>query len=526
MKLNLTAVLRKDKVNSDNQHPLVIRVSYSGEKSRVGLGYSLEPEKWNAEDETPNKKCDERVKREITKKIEEEKVRIEKAFRDYYQKEGEYPPHPVLLKLLKESKGRKNSTTTFNQQIIREYSDFIRSKKLNIATYKAYRSTLVKLEEFLEGYKLGSYKELNDKFHNTFITKLEKEHYRAGTIGKYTKNIKAFLNHLAKENKVNPAQYRDFKINKDYQTKPSLDLGDITLMRYAIGLEKHTQFDKLKIPELTPEEKNILIVYLWLCGTGQSFIDYQSITGNDILLDNGALTITYNRIKLNKPKEVVLVLTKELLDLLVLYYQQFDYSNKIFNQVADKKVSVKNSINKLALSKLANIEEKEYELSVGKVLLLAKKFVGLQDKIKHYPYLLPQFSMQYYNRAIKKVAEKIGLTQQVSVSVKWGGRLDKPRLDRKCDLMSSHLCRKWFIQSQREQGVSYEEIMKRTGISSMNTLLIYNKITKETLIRNAIKKPNLKASKELIDDLAFNIAISKSNKKNTAPSRHSQIKKK
>jgi integrase len=526
MKLTLTAVLRKDKVNSNNQHPIIIRISYANQKSRVGLGYSLEVNKWESSSETPNKKCEERVKREITNKIEAEKKRIEDTFGDYYQKEGEYPTHPVLLKLLKENRGRRSNTTTFNQQIIREYTDFIRGKKLNIATYKAYRSTLVKLEEFLKDYKLGSYKELNDKFHNSFITKLEKEHYRAGTIGKYTKNIKAFLNYLAKEDKVKPAQYKDFKINKEYQTKPSLELGDIALMRYAIGLEKHTQFDKLKIPELTQEEKNILIVFLWLCETGQSFIDYQSITGNDILLDNGGLTITYNRIKLNKPREVIVVLTPELLDLLILYYQQFDYSNKLFNQVADKKVSVKNSTNKVALSKLANIEEKMYQLSLGKVIVLAKKFVGLQNKINHYPYLLPQFTNQAYNRAIKRVAEKIGLTQQVSVSVKWGGRLDKPRLDRKCDLISSHLCRKWFIQSNREQGVSYEEIMKRTGISSMNTLLIYNKITKETLIRNAINKPNLKASKELIDDLAFNIAISKSNKKNSAPSRHSQIKKK
>ena len=517
MKLSLTAVIRKDKVNSDNQHPIVIRVSYANQKSRVGLGYSLEQSKWNDVDETPNKRCEDKLKREIVKKIETEKVRIEEAFRGYYQREGEYPSHPQLLALLKESKGRKNNSTTFNQQLIREYKDFIRERKVSIATYKAYSSTLVKLEEFLGGYKLGSYKELTDKFHNAFITKLEKEHYRGGTIGKYSKNLKAFLNYLAKQDKINPAQYKDFKINKDYQTKPSLEVGEIMLMKYAVGLEESIKFDKLKI-ELTPEDKNILIVYLWLCATGQSYIDYKSITASNITKHtdhNGTehLVISYNRIKNNKPNEVIVVLTQELLDLLLFYYKQFDYQKELLKKFG--KV-IRNTTS----------PEKKYIASVNMVFILAEKFRGLQKQISHYPYLLPQFSMQYYNRAIKKVAEKIGITQKVSSSVKWGGILNKPRLDRKCDLLTSHLCRKYFIEQNSALGVGYEALMKRTGISSINTILRYNKISKENLILNTMKLPTQSINEGLIDSITFNIGINKNNKKNTAPSRHSQMKKK
>ena len=498
MKLSLTAVIRKDKVNSDNQHPIVIRVSYANQKSRVGLGYSLEQSKWNDADETPNKRCEDKLKREIVKKIETEKVRIEEAFRGYYQREEAYPSHPELLALLKESKGRKNNSTTFNQQLIREYKDFIRERKVSIATYKAYSSTLVKLEDFLQDYKLGS----------------EKGNYRGGTIGKYTKNIKAFLNHLAKQDKINPAQYKDFNINKKYQIKPSLDLGDITLMKYVIGLEKHSQLDKLKLPKLTPEEKNILIVYLWLCGTGQSFIDYKTITGKAIKQEgNGTetLTITYNRTKLDNTKKAVIVLTEDLLNLLIFYYNQFDYSNKLFNQVRNK-VNDKN--------------EDKLSVSVGMILLLSKKFSELQKQVGHYPFLLPQFSNQYFNRAIKQVAEKIGMKEEVDNSVNWGGRMQKREEDRKCDLISSHLCRKYFIESKIAEGFGYEDIMARTGISSLNTLFRYNNISKENLIRNAINTPTPKASKGLVDSLAFNITMNKGNKKNSTPSRHSQIPKK
>jgi hypothetical protein len=529
MKLTLTAVLRKDKVNSSNQHPIVIRVSYANEKSRVGLGYSLEAHKWEAATESPNKQCEEKLKREINKNIGEVKERIEETFRSYYQKEGEYPSHPQLLALLKENKGKKYNSTTFNKLIVREYKEFIRERKVNIATYKAYNSTLVKLEEFLESYKLGSYKELNDRFHNTFISMLEKQHYRAGTIGKYTKNIKAFLNHLAKQGKINPTQYRDFKINKEYQTKPSLELSDIMIMKYALGLEQNAQYNKLKIT-LTPEEKNILIVYLWLCGTGQSFIDYKSITNTNITKHIGNegtehLVVSYDRIKNNKPNEVIVVLTQELLDLLIFYYQQFDFGKETFAEF-DKKHFSKPLNKKLTPSIQAVIPETKYVLSVMKFNLLQMRFSKLKKEVSHYPYLIPQFSMQYYNRAIKKVAEKIGITQKVSSSVKWGGRLDKPRLDRKCDLLSSHLCRKYFIETNRALGVSYEEVMIRTGIRSMNTLLRYNKISKEHLILNTIKLPTQSVNKGLMDSITFNIGLNTNSKKNTTPSRYSQINKK
>ncbi len=529
MKLNLTAVLRKDKVNSDNQHPLVIRVSYGGEKSRVGLGYSLEPEKWNSEDETPTKRCDEKVRREIVKKIEEEKVRIEKVFRDYYKKEGEYPTHPELLKLLKESKGRRNSKTTFNQQIIREYTDFIRERKLKIATYKAYRTTLVRLEEFLKEYKLGSYKELNDKFHNTFITKLEKENYRAGTVGKYTKNIKAFLNHLAKQGKINPAQYKDFRIQKSPQIKPTLSISDIWIMKYALGLEKNTKYSKLNIT-LKQEEKNILIVFLWLCMTGQSFLDYQSLKLSNItttLLDKkgGQLIITYNRTKIDTTQNVVITLTPELLELLICYFQQFDFGKALLEKrkaLLEKKVA---SVNK----KLDN-DEKNNIISTIFLSMISIKNEKIHKNIKkelpHYPYILPKYTIQYYNRTLKEVCEKIGLTHFVSSSVKFGGKEKETREDRLCDLITSHYGRAYFIQNCWKNGLGYEEIMKASGISSLSTILLYNQLSKETLVEKILKLPTFTPDKDFEDSIVFNINLNKENEKNNTPSRQSQIRKK
>ncbi len=60
----------------------------------------------------------------------------------------------------------------------------------------------------------------------------------------------------------------------------------------------------------------------------------------------------------------------------------------------------------------------------------------------------------------------------------------------------------------------------------MNTLLRYNKVSREHLILNTLKLPTQTANKAQLDSINFNIQLNKGNKKNTEPSRHSQINKK
>ena len=68
MKLTLKAVLRKDKVNTNNEHPVIIRVTYANEKSRVGIGYSVRATQWDERLQMPNNRCEEKLTREIVEK--------------------------------------------------------------------------------------------------------------------------------------------------------------------------------------------------------------------------------------------------------------------------------------------------------------------------------------------------------------------------------------------------------------------------------------------------------------------------
>lgn len=525
MKLTLKAVLRKDKVNTNNEHPIIIRVTYANEKSRVGIGYSVRATQWDERLQMPNNRCEEKLTREIVRKIDSEKERIENLFNDYIRDNDTYPPHPILLRLLKDTSGLKKKSITFNNQIIEEYYNFVREKSSNReATIKAYNSTGVRFEEFLKTYKLHNYADLDDRFYHRFVEWLRSKDYRSGTIGKFIKNIIAFLYHLSKKGKVIVAQFQDFEVDRNYQTKPDLELQDILIMKFALGLEKSKEYDKLQI-KLTAEERNILIVMLWLIYTGQSFIDCGAVSISNVSSyqdKNGEehLFIKYTRTKNKKKKEVKMPLTEPILDLLLFYYSNYKTPASIIKKLTAKVLASneKNAINKKFKDK--------YYVSVWQMTSILKVFPILEKELPHHPYLIPQYSLQYYNRALKQVAEKIGLTRSVSTGVTWGGRLSVQRKDRLCDLISTHLGRRAYISSQREINVPYEVIMEKTGISSMNTLLNYNRVTMEQLIPTASHTPEFKSNSEIEKNLVYNIQLNKYEKKNNAPSRYSQLKKK
>lgn len=72
------------------------------------------------------------------------------------------------------------------------------------------------------------------------------------------------------------------------------------------------------------------------------------------------------------------------------------------------------------------------------------------------------FSYQYYNVAIKNMAEKAGITEEVVYSRTEGGqRVDTVRL--KSELMSSHTARRTFATNAFLSGMPEKNIMLITG---------------------------------------------------------------
>lgn len=94
-------------------------------------------------------------------------------------------------------------------------------------------------------------------------------------------------------------------------------------------------------------------------------------------------------------------------------------------------------------------------------------------------------SIQNFNKYLRELALLAGITEPVEVkSVKGGKR--EVKFVRKCDLMSSHICRRSFATRLYRLGVNPQIIMRLTGHRQLATFMNYIVISDEDVF-NAVK---------------------------------------
>lgn len=104
------------------------------------------------------------------------------------------------------------------------------------------------------------------------------------------------------------------------------------------------------------------------------------------------------------------------------------------------------------------------------------------------------FTYQYYNLAIKDIAERAGITQEVIFTRTEGGmRVDTPRL--KFSLMSSHTARRTFATNAFLSGLPEKNIMMITGHKTSQSFYRY------------IRCSNLDAAIKIANHEFFNIEL-------------------
>ena len=98
--------------------------------------------------------------------------------------------------------------------------------------------------------------------------------------------------------------------------------------------------------------------------------------------------------------------------------------------------------------------------------------------IKYDNHIPPARCIQYFNKAIKEVCRKVGMTEIISYEREIGGEImmiQKP----KYELISSHTARRTFITNNIKDGTAESNIMKLTGHKSSQCLARYNRMTTE-----------------------------------------------
>lgn len=92
-----------------------------------------------------------------------------------------------------------------------------------------------------------------------------------------------------------------------------------------------------------------------------------------------------------------------------------------------------------------------------------------------YNYELPEPpTIQHFNKAIKQICRKAGLTSKVAYEVVENHKVKMMEKDL-CDLVGSHTARRTYITQKIREGKSLSAIMRVTGHLSLNSLSRYDK---------------------------------------------------
>jgi integrase len=94
-----------------------------------------------------------------------------------------------------------------------------------------------------------------------------------------------------------------------------------------------------------------------------------------------------------------------------------------------------------------------------------------------YKYELPKIHMNDFNEKIKMIGDLAGFHDYVAISHKIGNNIEED-VNKKYELLSSHVCRRSFATNMYLRGIDPEIIMTNTGHKSFKTLFAYIKITK------------------------------------------------
>ena len=113
--------------------------------------------------------------------------------------------------------------------------------------------------------------------------------------------------------------------------------------------------------------------------------------------------------------------------------------------------------------------------------------------LEKYEFEPPTISSQKFNKYLKEIAERAGVTADVLYNDTSGGEVREARA-RKCDIIGSHCCRRTYATIRYRAGIPASVLMQITQHATESQFLEYIKVTKEEsaeALRDQLKRVNL-----------------------------------
>ena len=300
MKRNLptiSAVLYSSKTLANGEHPIMLRVSYNGQRKYKSLGISCSEKQWN------EKKQEVRLGHPMALNMNTIiRSEIDKANKYVLSIEGKevYSASSIIKAVTKTAPTTHTLFSLFEERI-----DFFTNTTHKHNTATGYRTLLNIIKRYTEKEDIELF-ELTRGWVKDFKAYL-KTKYADNSIRKYFDNFKALMNYAVEHEyiKESPLANHNWNADLNCQTrKRALSIGEITtLMQYyydtygMLGLNERPNLEKTKVhywnqkfkprgtTKLTPIDAEQFSLALFLCSylfQGLALVDLAKLKRKDL----------------------------------------------------------------------------------------------------------------------------------------------------------------------------------------------------------------------------------------------------
>ena len=475
---SLKFVLRKQFKNTSETFPIYLRYSFQRKSKNIPLGENIQEKHFVESNGTLGSKCPNSVV--LSKKMNDLRNKFETIVLEYFEKNDIYPDTEDIEKLItdydKKSKVISRKSVKKLKSIEDLFNNFLKEKEKEhiksstFTTYNQFWNNWKGFEDTTKSYKL---EDLNKDVFNKFDTYLLNKNLQPNSIGKQMKILKNFLNYVySVEKEKISTDYQKIKVkkeNNDFIVLNELEVEKLSSFVLYSKVFNHPSKDL----DLTPSERYIGRIFLFLCSTGLSYVDFNRLTIDNIFItENKDLKVKFVNIKITRKKlnstiDCTIPIIGKTIDLLfvMLGYTYFgkDYDRKKpFYESLNNVEMLMGSINSIRNSINNNLGD-----------------ISKEDK-KQYPRIFPKISDQKFNKKIKEVLKKIGIDERIKINKKIKNNV-KENYHEKWSLVSSHTGRRTYVTWCISKGIDKFYIMSTTGHTNTQTLHRYTKVEEKNI---------------------------------------------
>jgi site-specific recombinase XerD len=267
---SVKAILRKDKTNEKNEHPIVIQIIHKRKKKNISLFKYITKKEWNSSEGFAIEKSKNKLHKLHLQKINiliSQKINeIKNVIIDFDTKGGNYSIIDIINKV-------NNNTITHNTLILKYFDTLIRrletiGKTGNAAVYKDARASF---EKFRDEKDL-TFDELTYKTLIDFESYLLSKGKKINTISIYMRTLRAVYNKAINEDLASKDLYpfTKYKIKHEKTSKRAIVKANISDIK---------NLDLSKQPDL--QKARDYFMFSFYC-RGMSFVDMAHLKVSNI----------------------------------------------------------------------------------------------------------------------------------------------------------------------------------------------------------------------------------------------------